>query len=266
MVDNKALTTISEDHTLSDRDRYYEYMKGRLEDYVGLSFTPEEKRKIDQHLRSLSTGSSAMVPLFCAGEGCPFKLRCPFFAIGKHPLNKACIVELQLLQHWIIAYMEEYQVDPNSFTEVGYCNEMAEIEVMLYRLNMLLSRPENASGTIDQTVGISNDGTPIVQKQISPFVEQKDKLLARRSKIIKLMVGDRQEKYKKESALKIREQKDPSQKMADVRRQIETLQRNLKQIDTDLTTQKSLPQKTEEIKELETILTADNLLASLDDK
>lgn len=258
--DPEALTTV--ENSLSDREKYYEYMKGRLEDYIGLSFSPEEKHNIDRHLRNLSTGASAATPLFCAGPACPFALRCPYQQMGKAPIGKPCIIEVQLLQHWTIAYMEEYQVDPNSFTEVGYCNELAEIEIMLYRLNQLISRPENASGTIDQMVAMANDGTPIVQKQISPFIEQKDKLLNRRSKIVKLMVGDRQEKYKKEAALKIREQKDPSQKMADVRRQIETLQRNLNMIDQDM--EKTLLPINQEIKQLQEILTPDSLLSSVD--
>ncbi len=278
MADDKKvvlpLATIpDEDMNLSNRERYYQYIKSNFDDYNQVVFTAEEKRRIDSHLRKLSTGASAMIPLYCAGPACPFALRCVFQQMNKAPIGKPCLVETQLLQHWVISYMEEYQVDPDSFTEVGYCNELSEIEVMLYRLNMLMSRPENADGTIDQTVGIGNDGTPIIQKVISPWVEQKDKLLNRRTRIIKLMVGDRQEKYKKEAALKVRETKDPSTRMADVRRQIESLQRNLNQIekdgpakalppsgaeDTDLSFEP--PEKSEKIKELEGMLTPDKLI------
>jgi hypothetical protein len=58
-------------------------------------------------------------------------------------------------------------------------------------------------------------------------MDAKEKLSARRSKIIKLMVGDRQEKYKKEAALKVREEADPSSRMAKMRSQLESLQRQL---------------------------------------
>ncbi len=87
------------------------------------------------------------------------------------------------------------------------------------------------------------------------------------------MVGDRQEKYKKEAALKVRESKDPSTKMADVRRQIELLQRNLNQIEKDGTKQLPppgaedthadfIPTKSEKIKELEAVLTPDQLIGA----
>jgi hypothetical protein len=266
---NVALAA-TDDVNLTNRERYYNYIKTNFDEYTSVTYTAEEKRRIESHLRKLSTGASAMIPLFCSGPACPFAARCVYQQMGKAPIGKACLVESQLLQHWIITYMEEYQVDPDSFTEVGYCNELAEIEVMLYRLNQLLSRPENADGTLDQTVGVGNDGTPIVQKVISPWMEQKEKLLTRRSRIIKLMVGDRQEKYKKEAALKVRESKDPSQKMADVRRQIELLQRNLNTIEqkalpppgAEDTDQSFTPTKSEKIKELEAVLTPDQLIGA----
>jgi hypothetical protein len=126
-----------------------------------------------------------------------------------------------------VRYFEEYDVDPSNFTEVGYINELAEIEILLMRLNMNLAKVENAELIIDQTIGISHDGSPIVQKALSPFMEQKDRLQSRRSKIIKLMVGDRQEKYKKEAALKIKLDTDPSSQMAQMRTKLEGLTRQL---------------------------------------
>ena len=270
------LAPIPDDANLTHRERYYQYIKSNFDDYTSVSYTAEEKVNIERHLRKLSTGSAAMIPLFCAGPACPFASRCVYQQMNKAPIGKACLVESQLLQHWIITYMEEYQVNPDSFTEVGYCNELSEIEVMLYRLNQLLSRPENADGTINQTVGISNDGTPIVQKVISPWMEQKEKLLTRRQRVIKLMVGDRQEKYKKEAALKVREVKDPSSKQADLRRQIELLQRNLTKIEVEAN-QKALlpgtednpvafapPDKSDKIRELEAVLTPDQLIGSVE--
>ena len=41
------------------------------------------------------------------------------------------------------------------------------------------------------------------------------------------MVGDRQERYKKEAALKVKVDQDPSSQMAHMRGKLEALQRNL---------------------------------------
>ncbi len=164
-------------------------------------------------------------------HNCPFKERCPLYLMGKAPVLKMCLLETQVLKHYIYQYMYEYNVDPENFTEVGYCNELAEIEVYLWRLNMNLAKPENAELVLDQNIGIGKNGEAITQKQLSPFMDLKDKLYNRRSKIIKLMVGDRQERYKKEAALKQKEDKDPSSKQAEMRRKIEALQRGLDKIE-----------------------------------
>lgn len=156
---------------------------------------------------------------------------CPLQQIGKAPIGKACLIETQLQNEWTRRYIEQYDVDPDNITEVSFCTELAEIEILLRRLNLSLAKPENSELVTDQTVGIGRDGTPVVQKQLSPFMETKDRLQNRRSKIIKLMVGDRQEKYKKEAALKQKTETDPSSKMALMRKQLENLQRNMNTIE-----------------------------------
>ena len=210
------------------KSNFFRFLGHNLDDYDQITLSKEEAFKIHNHLQKLSTGSTAMVPIYCGGEVCPFKDRCPLFSIGKHPLGKQCLIEVQLMKEFIMRYFEEYEVDPNNFTEIAYINELAEIEILLMRLNMNLSKPSNSELVVDQVVGIANDGqTPLLMKQISPFMDLKDKLQNRRSKIIKLMVGDRQEQYKKEAALKVKLEKDPSSKQAEMRARLEALSREL---------------------------------------
>ena len=208
--------------------QYFNFLKHDLDDYSDIKYTPEEARKIHYHLQRLSTGSTAMVPLFCAGSQCPFAQRCILQQMNHAPIGLQCSIEKELLRDWIIRYFDEYDVDPNNFTEVAYINELAEIEIYLMRLNMSISKPENAELVIDQSVGVDNLGEPILQKQLSPFMLQKEKLQNRRSRIIKLMVGDRQEKYKKEAALKVKVDDDPSSLIAKARSRLDALERSMR--------------------------------------
>lgn len=211
------------------RTDFFRFIGHNLDDYDEIELTPTEARKIHTHLQKLSTGSTAMVPMYCGGPQCPFATRCPLQQMNKAPIGKQCLIEVQLMKEWIVRYFDEYDVDPNNFTEIAYINELAEIEILLMRLNMNIAKAENAELVIDQVAGFTNEGTPIVQKMLSPFMEQKERLQNRRSKIIKLMVGDRQEKYKKEAALKVKLDQDPSSKMATMRSKLENLQRQLDQ-------------------------------------
>lgn len=237
---------------------YFNFLRQDLDDYTDIEYTPEQARKIQTHLQKLSTGATAMTPMYCAGALCPFATRCPLVQMrnaeneedrghpqhGKAPIGKQCLIEVQLMKEWIVRYFQEFEVDPNNFTEVGYVNELADLMVLEMRLNMNLAKKENAELVTDQTVGVTSDGTPIIQKQISPFMAQKERLANRRSKIIKLMVGDRQEKYKMEAALKMKLDTDPSSKMATMRARIESLTRELDTVQDQITTGDAEPSVT----------------------
>ena len=214
------------------RTDFFRFIGHNLDDYEEMELSPTEARKIHSHLQKLSTGSTAMIPMYCGGKICPFAARCPLQQMDKAPIGKQCLIEVQLMKEWIIRYFDEYDVDPNNFTDIGYINELAEIEILQMRLNMNIAKAENAELITDQVAGFSHEGVPILQKQLSPFMELKDRLSSRRSKIIKLMVGDRQEKYKKEAALKVKLDSDPSSKMATMRGKLENLQRQLDQFST----------------------------------
>lgn len=210
------------------RSNFFRFIGHNLDQYEDVKLSKDEAVRIHHHIQKLSTGSAAMIPMYCGGPKCPFAERCPLQKIGKAPLGRQCLIEVQLMKEWIIRYFEEYDIDPNNFTEISYINELAEIEVMLMRLNMNLAKRENSELVIDQVVGIANDGqTPLLQKNVSPFMELKDRLQSRKSKIVKLMVGDRQEKYKKEAALKVKIDSDPSSKMAAMRSKLDELSREM---------------------------------------
>ena len=173
------------------KTNYFNFLNHNLDDYTDLEFTPEQAHKVHNHLLKLSTGATAMAPMYCGGDRCPFKERCVFYQMDKAPVGKQCLIEVELMKTWVMDYMTEFDVDPNNTTEVAYVNELAELQILEMRINMNLAKPGNAELVTDQTVGVDRDGDPILQKQISPFMELKDKIANRRSKVIKLMVGDR---------------------------------------------------------------------------
>lgn len=191
--------------------------------YTNLQFTPEEVTRITRYMSGLSTGSTAAMPLLCTGSGCPFAQSCVFQQMGKAPIGQPCIVEVQLLQVWRESYILEYDIDPDSMTELTFINELAEIELMLYRLNLNLAKVGNAELVQEETVAVDREGNVLTRRTVSAFMEAKEKLANRKAKIVKLMVGDRQEKYKKDAALKVRNEADASLQGANLRRELQSL-------------------------------------------
>lgn len=230
-----------------------------FDDYSGIDLTPDEAAKLQRHIKKAALGSTSFTPMMCAGARCPFADRCPLVQMGrseenphgKAPVNLQCILEVTALADWLSSYIQEYQVDPNSFTEINMCNELAEIEVMLWRINLNLSKPEYASLVVEQTIGVTPRGEEITQQQVSPLLHAKQQLNNRKTRLIKLMVGDRQEKYKRESALKQKQEADPSTKQAATKAKLEKLQRELDQqaIDAEILTPEDLIAQTTTRKE-----------------
>ena len=220
-------------------------------DTSGITLTEAEGESLSRAMSALKTGASAVIPLRCPGEaGCPFRENCPLVALDRKrkrdlaalddederigvsllsdspiPRGKPCLVEVALLNDWTQYYLEEYEVNEKSFTEFQMVRELAEIDLMMWRINNGMSKPEHASFTITQSLGINKQGDEITRVEVDPLFEVKERLSNRKSRLTKLLVGDRQEKYKREAALRTKSEDDPSISASRLRIEIEKLQR-----------------------------------------
>jgi len=136
-----------------------------------------------------------------------------------------CLIEVNLLNEYTRLYIHDYHIDESSFTEIQMVRELAEIELMLWRLNNNLSKPKHAELVQESIVGVDKDGTILTKMETNAFFDTKERLNNRKTKLVKLMVGDRQEKYKREAALKQRGNDDPSNSAAELRNKIMLLTR-----------------------------------------
>lgn len=226
---------------------FFKFLDIHPDDYSDVWYTEEEAQKIRGHLMHLVTGASAAVPLICGGaQKCPFAARCPFVRIDAArkaenpeakritPLGRQCLVEVNLLTEWTKLFIQEYEVDETKFTDYQMVRDLAEIELMIWRLNNNIAKPEHAELVQEQVVGVDKEGNPLTRFETSAFLETKEKLQNSKRKIIKLLVGDRQEKYKRDAALRQRAQEDPSSQAAALRQKMDNVMREAKQIDLKL--------------------------------
>lgn len=232
-----ALTILGEEK----KHNFFSFMDYDMHDYSDVFYTEEEANKVRMSLQHLSTGASAVIPLICGGAKiCPVAQSCPFVQLEKErkaadatakspvPLGKQCQVEKNLLNEWTRIYIREYSIDEGNFTDFQMVRELSEIEVMLWRLNNNLAKPENAMMTQETVVGVSKQGDALVRQEISSIFEAKERLLTRKMKLIKLLVGDRQEKYKRAAALKVQDETDSSISSSQLRHKIEKLTKETK--------------------------------------
>lgn len=232
----KTLELVSSE-TQKLRKTQLQVLQDISEDYSEIQLTEEEEKRVGRTLRKMKTGSSTYSLMRCGGADCKLAGWCDLVQIGhgrhgKAPVGKQCPYEMALYAEAVQSHMEHFEVDPNNFTEWKMVTELAQIDVINWRFNMELSLPENASMTVEQTVGVDpRTGDPITQQQINPIFEAQQKLKRRESQLTKLMVGDRQEKYKKEAALKQKSEDDASSQMAQLRKSLSSLQKQVSEVE-----------------------------------
>lgn len=257
------------------KSSFFDFLKLPLDDWDNITFTPEEAIRIKQQLQRLSTGASAAIYLICGGAVvCPFAAKCPYVraellrkavdpsAKGIVPIGSECPVEIQMMDQWSFLYAKEYDIEDGNFTEWGMVRELAEIELMMWRLNNNIAKAQNAELVQENVVGMAPTGdggtVPITRMEVSAFFDAKERLSNRRAKIVKLMVGDRQEKYKREAALKQQNEDDTSTSAAKLRHHLDKLINEYKAMDLKLS---EVEGQVIEVKETTKTLTPDELIS-----
>jgi hypothetical protein len=245
VVDSSAEPTPTEDigprtHTIStamvprnsDKEEFLKSIEIKPSEEA--KYTDKELSKIRYRLSNLRHGACAAIPIRCTGNDCPMRTQCPLVEIGRPPLRQSCPVEINLLNEWRRLYIQEYDIDPGSFSELSMVNELAEVELLQWRINNSLAKAENAMLVTDNVVGVDKHGSVITRQEVSSFFDIRERLNNRKSRIIKLMVGDRQEKYKEQAATKTLRDTDPSSRAAELRTSLTEVMKLAKQVQKDL--------------------------------
>jgi len=224
--------------------KMFEILEIPLDDYSDLTFTQAEARRMRMHAMNMRTGVQAMIPVLCLGPvKCPFRMRCPIvdrtitlkdrkidFAkqnINKFPLYRQCPIERDFLANSRRGYLQEFNINIESPTEVGMANKLAELDLLEYRLNLVL-----ANGDADgdgptlmktQITGVASNGSAIERLEEHPAMGLKNKLEGSRMRLLDALVGTRRERYKREAALKQREVDDISTQQSTLKAKLEKL-------------------------------------------
>jgi hypothetical protein len=240
-----ATTRIRLDGTLIRSDGsettsdYFQWLDLPLAQY-SQEFTPAEVQRIRMSLTNLKTGSSAALPLTCGGRSiCPFASKCIFVKTdlereaihgpGNYeavtPVGLDCQIEVLLMNEWTRAYVQEFEIPPSSKAKLDLVRELVECEILLWRLHNNLSKPENAELVQEVTVGVNQQGEALTRQETSAFFDARERLQTRKTRLIKLMVGDPQEEYKRQAALRVRDEGDTAGSSAALKNKLLRLKR-----------------------------------------
>jgi len=180
---------------IMSRARYFDMLEFDRDKYSDIVFTETEAKRISMSLRTMSTGINAAVPMICAGEQCAFAKGCPYIEAGKPPIARPCLVEGQLINYWTKQFIEEFEVDVESFTEVQLVSELAEFNIYELRVTKYLA-DRHPTLMQDVITSVDNTGEVIENQEISRAFDLKERIKRNRMKVLEALMATRKERVK----------------------------------------------------------------------
>jgi len=227
------------------KTKMFDILDVPLDDYSDLEFSLEEVRRMRMHVMKMRTGVQAMAPILCVGSvKCVFRHRCPIVDrnirtpdgeidfrnqnVKSFPILRQCPLERDFLDFKRNQYIDEYEIDVDSPTEMGMINKLAELDLYDYRTTLVLANGDDKGEGVDllkkQVTGTSITGEKMMRLEAHPAFELKERIQKMRENILEAMVGTRRERYKQAAALKQQDTDDPSTSVADLRERIAKLE------------------------------------------
>ena len=177
------------------------------------------RERVDRQHRRLKTGLKAGAILLCPGfVACKFKNHCtiPKRLVGgkvdpgkpeHYPIGLECVVERKYYEEQYIGYCSELFIDIESVTERGAAQELATIDVLKRRAQIVLSTGDHEGfGTdfmltdktySDKAFDMDGDGDPLLigtTTKVHPAVGVLDSLERRKLKLLDSLMATREKK------------------------------------------------------------------------
>lgn len=214
-VDTEGLNKLTKEQL--GNQKYLLELAPDPEDYRDIELTEEQAIKVDKKFRRLNAGFRTATPVICPGaELCPRAHKCPFVEAGaKPPIKRECLVEVELFYKSAVEYAQHFGVLDADIIKMDLCQQLAELNVLEWRLSGQLSTSGTSEMVEEQVIGWDEENkAPITASQISNAFKLKEAISAKRFRIMTMLVGTPQEQYKREAATKSSSNPDISKNAA----------------------------------------------------
>lgn len=120
---------------------------------------------------------------------------CSYYQMNLHEVGVNCLKEEQLIEYWTQKYIEEFDIDFNSITEMHTVSKLVEITIMDLRMSEYLSI-NNPDLMMDFISSIDPNGNALSNKGISVAFDVKERLERSKQKLLESLNGTREKKAK----------------------------------------------------------------------
>ena len=216
-----------------NREKFFENLETDIDRYDKFEITEEQKNEVLKVYKKYSTGLSAMVPLDCTGSQCPFAESCPYEMQDIAPIGEPCKLEYDMTVFYTRQFMDEFDVDPNDYSEVMLISELVELLIYETRANKILAKPDNAEFVKEIDI-VTPKGELGKTEIIHNAWNVKERIKSRRMKILDSLAATRKEKIKIAQMMgEAKSESTVTRTMNDLRNKLADLTRELQKEDAD---------------------------------
>lgn len=164
------------------------------------SWGSNEAAEVAEEIRPnrIKTGILSAIPMTCRGDRCPVANTCPLLSKNLAPEGKPCPIEMAMVQQFFLAYVEELGVDTDRMVEVSMIRTLVDQEIQYLRTSKILSLEHFIQ---DNVVGVSDNGEPIMKKELHMAVDLQDKIHRRMERIRSQLLATRESRAKAGQAM-----------------------------------------------------------------
>jgi hypothetical protein len=159
------------------------------------NWSKEDREKAVELVRPQKTRSSmfSSIPMTCEAHKCIFADTCPLLKQNLAPKGNPCPIEMSMVSQFTMEYMEQLDVHAENLVEVSMIRDLVDQEVQYLRKTKLLAKEHFVQ---ENVIGIDENGTPILKKELHLAVELEDKLHKRRRDLRNQLLATREAKAK----------------------------------------------------------------------
>lgn len=143
-------------------------------------------------MAKLKHGLYASIPMYCKGKDCPYGMMCPNYVAQREPNGERCPVEIAMILTKFEDYKSEFGIDETNIVDMNLTKDLIDCDIQIFRAENKMAL--DGDFIENYVVTVTEGGEAIEDTRISKAAEYKDKVAARKHKILNMMNSTRKDK------------------------------------------------------------------------